>query len=107
VQALEVDSPHEEPSASLTSLLARLQAEDDWSKQRAWEQVEGGKILGGEFRSTWTVDPCGLVRRDGKVYVPDDSAVRKEILCFNHNDPWQGGHAGRDRTTENVSRYCW
>src|SRR6266498_677303 len=71
------------------------------------ESVEDGKILGGEFQGPWTVDTQGLVRKDGKVYVPDDIAIRKEIFHFNHDDSWQGGHAGRDRTTENVARYYW
>jgi len=108
VRMFAVETLHNEaPSASLTSLLVQLQSEDDWSKRRTWESVEGGKVLGGEFQGVWTTDPYGLVRKDGKVYVPDDAAIRKEILRLNHDDPWQGGHAGRDRTTQNVARYYW
>jgi hypothetical protein len=39
--------------------------------------VKDGQILEGEFQGVWTVDPCRLARKDGKVYVPDDLAIRK------------------------------
>jgi Integrase zinc binding domain len=28
-------------------------------------------------------------------------------MKINHDDPWQGGHAGRDRTIETLTRYYW
>ncbi len=33
------------------------------------------------------MNPDGFVRKNGKIYVPNDITVKKEILRLNHDDP--------------------
>ena len=55
----------------------------------------------------WPVDQDGLLRYRGSAYVPNDPAVRQEIMKMNHDDPY-GGHFGVARTTELIHRkYYW
>ena len=45
------------------------------------------KILDGDYYNIQTVNPDDLVRKDGKIYVPNDIAVRKKFFYLNHNNP--------------------
>ena len=57
--------------------------------------------------SPWKWSKDGLLRYEGKTYVPEDPALRAEITRANHDDP-QGGHFGERRTLESVRRkYYW
>jgi hypothetical protein len=53
------------------------------------------------------VDHAGFVRNKNKVYVPENVAIRSELIKINYNSPWQSGHAGRDRTIQTFTRYYW
>ncbi|OBZ69861.1 Transposon Tf2-8 polyprotein [Grifola frondosa] len=53
----------------------------------------------------WNVDN-GLLLHRGKVYVPKDDAIRKEIVQLHHDHP-TAGHPGRWKTYELVSRNYW
>ena len=56
---------------------------------------------------SWSADSSGVLRRAGKVWIPDDVALREAILTRNHDDP-VGGHYGVARTTEVLQRkYFW
>jgi hypothetical protein len=39
----------------------------------------------------WLLDLDGLLRFQGRVFVPESPVLRAEILKLNHDDP-QGGH---------------
>jgi hypothetical protein len=41
----------------------------------------------------------GLLRRNGKVWVPYEANLRQKILMKNHNDPL-GGYYGQVKTVE-------
>ena len=93
---------------ALTSEMLALQSIDDFCKKQPWRSEPAGHIRQGRWKGTWHVDPAGLVRNAGAVYVPEDHTVRSEILRVNHDDPWQGGHFGRSRTIKVVRRfYYW
>ena len=58
-------------------------------------------------KDKWTTGDDGLAQYDGKIYIPDDPAIRATILRVNHDDPWTGGHFGEARTTEVIQRCFW
>ncbi|KAF1935570.1 hypothetical protein EJ02DRAFT_361197 [Clathrospora elynae] len=39
----------------------------------------------------WEVDPSGILRWNGKVWIPKAAALCANILMHNHDDP-MGGH---------------
>ena len=104
------EQPPEEgqvPRIAASTILA-LQEHDTFCKERSWEKYPGGEITEkGAFRGKWSVDPAGLVRRAGAVYVPRDANTIVNILRVNHDDPWQGGHFGLNRTLELIRRFYW
>jgi len=53
----------------------------------------------------WKTDK-GLVLYRGKVYVPDDSELRRELVTVHH-DSKNAGHPGRWKTYELLSRNFW
>jgi transposase InsO family protein len=66
---------------------------------------EAGGAKKGDHR--WEIDPSGILRRSGKVWIPEDQALRQNILLKNHDDP-MGGHYGVDRTVDVLKRkYYW
>ena len=94
-------SYREIPNALATQLLD-LQSRDAWCRQvRAKEDTLSGLE---PMKGSWGVDSAGLVRIDKAIYVPRDAMLRTAILKTNHDDPWQGGHFGVQRTLEVIQR---
>ncbi|KNG45587.1 gag/polymerase/env polyprotein [Stemphylium lycopersici] len=63
----------------------------------------------GEANKTanmWEVDPTGILRRNGKVWIPEDAALRANLLIRNHDDP-MGGHYGVDKTVAVLKMKYW
>jgi hypothetical protein len=55
----------------------------------------------------WNMDSTGMLRYKGQAYVPDDEALKAEILTMNHDDP-SAGHLGVSKTLELIQRkYYW
>jgi Integrase zinc binding domain len=53
------------------------------------------------------LDDRGLLRHKGSVYVPEDPAIRQEVIKANYDDPY-AGHFGAARTIELVrQKYYW
>jgi hypothetical protein len=48
----------------------------------------------------------GLILYRGKVYVPDDPDIRREVVRLHHDTP-HAGHTGVFKTTELVTRNYW
>lgn len=51
----------------------------------------------------WELDPSGVLHREGKVWIPQDLALRHNILIKNHNDPI-GSHYSVNKTTDLLRR---
>lgn len=94
-------------SETLAKQLRDLQSRDAFCSEQKWNLYPYGKVKDPEFAGTWRVDYAGLVRRDGAVYIPDDPAIRQEVIRVNHDDPWQGGHFGQRKTLEVIQRAYW
>ena len=101
-KALSTETAYEESAASFTELLLDLQRRDTFTKTRK-ESMANGTFHTGD----WQVDDKGLLYYQGSAYVPEDLAIRQEILRMSHADP-QAGHFGPARTIELVRRkYYW
>jgi hypothetical protein len=101
VKALSTETAYTELQPSFTELLLSLQAKDETTQQ--WiRQLSDGTPAG-----PWQLDSQGLLRHEGSVYVPEDPAIRQEVMKANHDDPY-AGHFGVTRTTELIKRkYYW
>jgi hypothetical protein len=53
----------------------------------------------------WNIQD-GIILYRGKVYVPKDQELRREIIK-EHHDSRLGGHSGRYKTTELVQQNYW
>ena len=94
-----------EPMRSMKSLIQELQAADTWAKE--FRAKESAMPHRRRTSKAWSVDPEGLVRHNGRLYVPGDEAVRKELISKNHDDPL-AGHFGPDKTSDLLLRkYYW
>lgn len=92
----ELVVPGVEPLEPLLEQLQRCQAKDMLvAKPKLDSPVNLPK--------RWSVDN-GLLRYRGKVYVPDQQALRLEIIRASHDDPL-AGHFGRDKTIDLVRRH--
>ena len=55
----------------------------------------------------WTLGENGLLFLDKKIYVPDHSDLRLQILRYFHDHPLSG-HFGQNRTLDSIRRqYVW
>lgn len=81
----------------------RISGQDQGSDQ----SKDPGRERPGEERRFWSVNPEGLLCRDNAIFVPDDQAVRQELLKVHHDDPL-AGHFGTDKTYELLRRkFFW
>jgi hypothetical protein len=80
---------------ALESQIRGLQPLDPFVAEQRWTLYPEGVVDDTKpFNGKWTVDDRGLVRKDGRVFIPRDPAVKVEILRVNHDNPWDGGHFG-------------
>ena len=96
-----------EPSETLTDLIREVQRRD--ASYAIFNAEVDRKHDGKEAarHQHWELDPMGLLRRNGKVWVPHEANLRQKLLMKNHDDPL-GGHYGLAKTVELLLRkYYW
>lgn len=90
------------------ALLRRIRKSNAYEEElvEAIEQVKakGPRVLSKELED-WSVEE-GLILYQGKVYVPKDETIRRDIVKTYH-DSIPVGHPGRWKTFEMVSRNYW
>jgi transposase InsO family protein len=113
VAAAAVDeTAYVDPPEDIVSLIREVQARDafvqDIRRKDAIRAAAGSDTaMAREESAQYAFDSDGLLRHQGRVYVPRSSAVRQELLRRNHDDP-VAGHYGRQRTQEILTRkYSW
>ena len=107
VAAMQESQALDEDPDSLTTLICASQDRDaEYSKHsETAESIRDGKAPPNTPH--WTVDGQGLLRREGRVWVPKSSPLRNALLSRAHDDP-TSGHYGIERTREVLSRkYFW
>jgi hypothetical protein len=77
-------------------------AEDEVVK--AVEEMKKAKVSSLKGNK-WKLEE-GLVLKDGKVYVPKDEKLRRDIIRLHHDTPI-AGHGGQWKTVELVTRNYW
>ena len=99
------ETAYEESGETLLELLLQRQRLDPLVQHRQYEQFSKGTSAGAV--KTWELDASGLLRRRGAIYVPNEPALKEELLQANHDDP-TGGHFGAGKTLEILQRkYFW
>jgi hypothetical protein len=103
-QASQFETAYTETPNSLLALLKDTQKEDALAAE-VKNELKRAPVAGA--KPAWTIDHDGLMRYQGKAYVPPEGALRMEILRRNHDDPL-AGHFGFRKTLELVKRkYYW
>ena len=86
------------------SLISELQRRDTFVAEM--KEPNENKKARSQGQS-WQFDVDGLLRFKGRIWVPDEPAVRVEVISAHH-DSKLAGHFGVDRTFELVKRsVCW
>ncbi|KAF4613415.1 hypothetical protein G7Y89_g15472 [Cudoniella acicularis] len=96
---------YQESGETLIELLLRLQKDDPFMQQRQYERF--AKPTAARAIKTWEFNATGLLRHRNAVFVPNDPAVKAELLRANYNDPL-GGYFSAGKTLEALRRkYFW
>ena len=102
---IEPETAYQESGETLIELLLKLQGSDPFVQQRRYERFPKPTAAGAI--KTWELDATRLLRHRNAVYVPDEPAVKAELLQANHDDPL-GGHFSASKTLEILQRkYFW
>jgi transposase InsO family protein len=85
-------------TADLKTQIGQIQGEDPETRRRIAN-------LPTEMRGSrnWLIDQEGLLRYQGRLYIPERNGLRQKLLKTYHDDPL-AGHFGRTRTTELLKR---
>jgi len=90
------------PSASLLEVVLAAQRIDPFVKNEEWRTPRPHRQ-----KAVWKIDANGLLRMNGKAYIPESSSLRGEIMLINHDDP-HASHFGSAKTLELLRRhYFW
>ena len=94
-------------SETLLEVLLQLQQRDAFAQERSASSNQPTRTRARRDAPVWRVDENQVLRYNGRIYVPEEPAIRQEILSQNH-DTHMAGHFGARRTLELISRlYYW
>src|SRR5882724_9654133 len=54
----------------------------------------------------WTLDPNGLLKNSGQIYILDSRSLRLHVLQYSHDHPL-AGHFGQTKTLHQVQMHCY
>ena len=103
VKAMSSDE-EEDRGEELRDLIKQAQERDPLSCQ--W--LEAAQNIASKGKDThWSI-LNGLLCYEGRTYIPNEATIRSILLEMFHDEPWDGGHFGADKTTEKLrSAYHW
>ena len=97
------ETAYSEGSLSMLELIKSVQLDDPFCQKLRASDAQGTRTQD----AGWTLDSEGIASFQSKVYVPNDAAVRDELLKKHHDDPL-AGHFGVTKTLELLQRkYYW
>jgi hypothetical protein len=101
ITALEKEGPYGDVD-SIPSIIKQLQECDPHARE-----VRGALGKDKNSQPGWSISTTNVLKRDGATYVPQDYAVKHELLKRYHDDPY-AGHFGVARTLDLLKRkYFW
>jgi hypothetical protein len=87
--------------------LHHLQQRDAFAQKRIAACTEERRTRSSREAQVWRLDEKEVLRYKGRIYVPEEPALRQEIL-FQYHDTRIAGHFGARRTHEQINRlYYW
>jgi transposase InsO family protein len=105
VVAVGSETAYDQSGETLEELLEIRQRSDPFVQSKRYESLPKPRDAG--VNPFWKVAANGLLLRGNAVYVPEDQALKAELLRANHDDPL-GGHFGVSKTLEIMRRkYFW
>lgn len=94
-------------SEAMIETLRQLQQRDAFAQQRTADSKGAESTRSGRRAHVWRLDQKEVLRYNGRIYVPEEPAIRQEIMFQNH-DTRMAGHFGARRTLDLISRrYYW
>jgi len=97
VVAAQYETAQGEPTDLLVHLIRVLQQGDAFvTERRCYEKTDAA---GDTLIEGWSIDDENLLRFQGRLWVPGDNALRREIMRRNHDEP-NGGHYGVRKTEQ-------
>jgi hypothetical protein len=106
-RVLVSDEPALAGSETLLEVLLQLQQRDAFAQERSASSNQPTRTRVRRDAPAWRIDENQVLRYNGRIYVPEEPAIRQEILSQNH-DTHMAGHFGARRTLELISRlYYW
>ena len=102
------EAPYKKSSSTMLELVKQLQLEDNFViEKRNRIATLSQRQQGAKRAPVWTLDRDQLLRNRGKIYVPQEPSVQRELIRRHHDDAL-AGHFGEDKTAELISRkYHW
>ena len=100
------EGPYTDTRRPLKSLISDLQYYDKWVKKC---RGDGAASAGRQrfLSQDWSFDNENLLRYKGRLYIPEDNALRQELISKCHDDPL-AGHFGAEKTLDLLRRkYHW
>jgi hypothetical protein len=91
----------------LVAEVGQLQQRDAFAQERIATLETSASAQRRGKAQVWRLDEKKVLRYNGRLYVPEEPAIRQEIL-FQHHDTYMAGHFGVRRIIELIERtYYW
>ena len=92
---------------SFSDMIVQAQQRDTFASSRIAAVSRDNRKRRGGKSCAWRLDENGVLRYNGRIYIPPEESIRQEIMLSVHDHP-MAGHFGADRTHEVLARnYYW
>jgi hypothetical protein len=106
VAAIGTQTAYDIEDQTLSDIIKTCQRGDAFAQEKMKTLQANHPSSAGETKG-WHIDAEGLLRKQGKIFIPGASALRTEILQRSHDDPL-AGHFGFERTTQLIRKsFFW
>ena len=105
-QAMDDETAFDAESSTLHTIILALQQADAFVTEKKYVTLQNRSRKAGSA-DMWSMRDDGSLRYGDALYVPNDAAIRAEIITVHHDNEL-AGHFGLARTRELIARkYYW